>query len=165
MASGTGASRRAVARRRHLFGCEGVGPAFRGRTALAASQSAVSRRGVNPGPCARGFAPCPFGLYRAQVHRVLFKAGMERGLGRVDLLVNTDSGIFLCGELLSHPNREPSKPAMKIMKAPRGWIINASAISLQIPSADAAHGLQCPRLHAREKALDTPSSDWQDVGH
>ena len=47
--------------RRHLFGCQGVDPAFRGRTPAAASQisatslARVQRGGVNPGPCARGF--------------------------------------------------------------------------------------------------------------
>ena len=53
-------------RRRHLFGCEGVGTSFRGRTARgsvtisATSLARVQRGGVNPGPCARGFgAPCP----------------------------------------------------------------------------------------------------------
>ena len=47
--------------RRHLFGCQGVDPAFRGRTPAAASQisatslARVQRGGVNPGHCARGF--------------------------------------------------------------------------------------------------------------
>ena len=46
--------------RRHLFGCQGVGPAFRGRTARgsvtisATSLARVQRGGANPGPCARG---------------------------------------------------------------------------------------------------------------
>ena len=62
MASGMpGASPPRGVGRRHLFGCQGVDPAFRGRTPAAASQisatslARVQRGGVNPGPCARGF--------------------------------------------------------------------------------------------------------------
>ena len=44
------------ARRRHLFGCQGVGPAFRGRTARSSvAISATSLARVQS-------APCPFGL-------------------------------------------------------------------------------------------------------
>ena len=46
--------------RRHLFGCQGERPSFRGRTARgsvtisATSLARVQRGGANPGPCARG---------------------------------------------------------------------------------------------------------------
>ena len=56
--------------RRHLFGCQGVDPAFRGRTPAAASQSAphpwrASSAGVSILDLVpAGSAPCPFGLYR-----------------------------------------------------------------------------------------------------